>query len=275
MNSETTSEVTFLGTGTSVGVPVIGCDCDICRSAHPGNIRTRSSLYLKTPQHSVLIDSGPDLRQQALREKLKTIDAVIYTHSHLDHVAGFDELRAFCWHREEPLPLYAGPETMEVLHRMYPWAMSNTSRNYVRPEARIIAGPFTLDDLEIVPVPVQHATVETFGFRINFPSGHSLAYLSDVKEIPAASYDLLGALDVLVIDALRYEPHGTHMNVEESLAAAARIKAGQTFLTHLAHNIDYRTALADLPPTVTLAWDGLKLGFERDSPCAMLSPPIL
>lgn len=275
MNSESTSVATFLGTGTSVGVPVIGCDCDICHSAHPGNVRSRSSLHLKTPQRSVLIDSGPDLREQALREKLKAVDAVIYTHSHLDHIAGFDELRAFCWHREEPLPLYAGPENMEVLHRMYPWAMKNTSRNYVRPEAHILDGPFTLDDLEVVPVLLQHATVETFGFRFNFPSGHSLAYLSDVKVIPEASYDLLGNLDVLVIDALRYKPHGTHMNVEEALAAAARIDPRQTFLTHLAHDIDYRTALAELPPTVTLAWDGLKLGFERDSPCATLSPPIL
>ncbi|MCH2063010.1 MAG: MBL fold metallo-hydrolase [Roseibacillus sp.] len=265
---------TLLGTGTSVGVPVIGCDCPVCTSAHPGNQRTRSSLHLQLPGLSVLVDSGPDLRQQALRESLHTIDAVLYTHSHLDHVAGFDELRAFCWHRESPLPLHAGPETLEVLARMFPWAMSNTSRSYVRPALRLIEGPFELGELTVTPVPVVHPSVETFGFRFDLPTGHSLAYLSDVKEIPSASLSLLEGLEVLIIDALRPKPHPTHMNVEESLAAIARIQPVRSLLTHLAHEIDYRTAPCDLnlPESVTFARDGLRLSFESGKPCAMIAP---
>ncbi len=266
---------TLLGTGTSVGVPVIGCHCPVCTSGHPGNQRTRSSLHLQMPGLSVLVDSGPDLRQQALREDLHTIDAVLYTHSHLDHVAGFDELRAFCWHREDPLPLHAGPETLEALTRMFPWAMSNTSPNYVRPAPRLIEGPFKLGDLAVTPVPVVHPSVETFGFRFDLPTGQALAYLSDVKEIPPSSLSLLEGLEVLIIDALRPKPHLTHMNVEESLAAIARIQPARALLTHLAHEIDYRSAAndLDLPEAVTVACDGLRLSFKSGEPCAMVAPP--
>ena len=269
-----TATATLLGTGTSVGVPVIGCSCPVCSSDHPGNRRTRSSLHLQSPGASILIDSGPDLREQALREDLHTVDAVLYTHSHLDHVAGFDELRAFCWHREAPLPIHAGPETMAVLEQMFPWAMSNTSRNYVRPARHLISGPFSIGDMVITPVPVLHASVETFGFRFDLPTGHSLAYLSDVKEIPPASFSLLDNLEVLVIDALRPSPHPTHMNVEESLSVIARIQPARALLTHLAHEIDYRNAGTELklPDTVSVAHDGLKLEFESSEPCAIVSP---
>lgn len=266
---------TLLGTGTSVGVPVIGCSCAVCASDHPGNRRTRSSLHLKTSGASILVDSGPDLRQQALREGLRNIDAVLYTHCHLDHVAGFDELRAFCWHREDPLPLFAGPETMATLERMFPWAMSNTSRNYVRPAPRLIAEPFTINDLRVTPVPVLHSSVETFGFRFDFPTGHSLAYISDVKEVPPASMALLNDLDTLIVDALRPSPHPTHMNVEEALALINRLSPRQSFLTHLAHEIDYREASAhlNLPGSVAVARDGLKLIFEQHHSCAIVIPP--
>ena len=268
------SRATFLGTGTSVGVPVIGCPCPVCTSDHPGNKRTRSSLHLTTPRVSVLVDTGPDLREQALRENLTALDAVLYTHPHLDHVAGFDELRAFCWHRESPLPLYAGPETMAVLEQMYPWAMTNTeAQNYVRPAPEVIDGPFTLDDLEVVPVPVQHATVETFGFRFNLPSGHSFAYLSDVKEIPDTSLTLLENLEVLAIDALRPTPHATHMSIAEALAVSDALQPKQTLLTHVTHDVDYPTASKELPDNVAFACDGLKLRFVEDSPCAMFGFP--
>ncbi|HBM77590.1 MAG TPA: hypothetical protein DD438_05725 [Verrucomicrobiales bacterium] len=266
-----TVTATFLGTGTSVGVPVIGCSCPVCTSSHPGNQRTRSSLHLQTPGGSVLVDSGPDLRQQALREGLREIDAILYTHCHLDHIAGFDELRAFCWHRKDPLPLHAGPETMATLERMFPWAMSNTSRNYVRPDPHLIEDAFTIKDLLVTPIPVTHPSVETFGFRFDFPTGHSLAYISDVKEIPLTSIALLQDLDVFVVDALRPQPHPTHMNVEESLAVISQLKPRRSFLTHLAHEIDYREAADQLglPESVALACDGLKLTFERQHPCTI------
>ena len=266
---------TFLGTGTSVGVPVIGCDCPVCTSNHPGNQRTRSSLHLEMPGLSLLVDTGPDLREQALRENLRTVDAVLYTHAHLDHVAGFDELRAFCWHREAPLPIYAGPETMDALTRMFPWAMSNTSPSYVRPDPHLVEGPFQLGPLAITPVPVLHPKVETFGYRFDLPTGHTLAYLSDVKEIPPASRALLPDLDILIIDALRPSPHPTHMNVEEALATIADLQPSRAILTHLAHEIDYRTAREDLalPDSVSLAHDGLKLRFEKGERGARLLPP--
>ena len=265
---------TFLGTGTSVGVPVIGCSCPVCTSNHPGNQRTRSSLHLQTPEASVLIDSGPDLRQQALREGLREIDAILYTHCHLDHIAGFDELRSFCWRREDPLPLHAGPETMADLERMFPWAMANPSRNYVRPDPRPIKGPFAVKDLLVTPIPVIHPSVETFGFRFDFPTGHSLAYISDVKEIPGPSIALLQELDIFVVDALRPQPHPTHMNVEEALAVITQLNPKQSFLTHLAHEIDAREAAfqLNLPEAVALARDGLKLHFERQQHCSILYP---
>lgn len=263
---------TFLGTGTSVGVPVIGCDCPVCASNHQRNIRTRCSLHLQTPKVSVLIDTSPDLREQALRENLRTVDAVLYTHAHLDHVAGFDELRAFCWHRDDPLPLHAGPETVDSLRRMFPWAMENRQRSYVRPDVHLIDGPFEIADVTVTPFPVVHASVETFGFRFTLPGEQSLAYVSDVKVIPDSSLDLLLDLDVLVIDALRPESHPTHMAIEESLAIAKSLKPTLTVFTHLAHEIDYESVTAQLPTGVSLAYDGLKLLFVPESPCAMVPP---
>ena len=253
-------------------MPVVGCDCAVCTSSDPGNVRTRCSFHLQTPEVSVLIDTGPDLREQALRENLREVDAVLYTHAHLDHVVGFDELRAFCWHRDDPLPLYGGSETIASLRRMFPWAMENTKPSYVRPAVHIVDGPFSVGDLAVTPIPVEHASMETFGYRFALPDGHSLAYLSDVKVIPESSLALLADLDVLIIDALRVKPHPTHMTLEESLATAAALRPGQTILTHLAHEIGFATISADLPAGVSLARDGLKLLFQADSPCAMVEP---
>lgn len=273
MTPELQTTVTFLGTGTSVGVPVIGCDCPVCTSGHPGNVRTRCSLHLQTPEVSVLIDTGPDLREQALRENLREVDAVLYTHAHLDHVAGFDELRAFCWHRDAPLPLHAGPETVEALRNMFPWAMENTHRGYVRPEIHLLEGSFPIGDLTVTPFPVEHASMETFGFRFTLPDRRSLAYVSDVKVIPDPSLALLQDLDVLIIDALRMEDHPTHLTLDESLALATSLQPRQTLFTHLAHEIDYDLITAQLPPGIALARDGLKLRFVTDLPCTMVTPP--
>lgn len=266
--------VTFLGTGTSVGVPVIGCDCKVCTSLDPRNIRTRCALHVQSAHVSALIDTGPDLREQALREGLRVVDAVLYTHAHVDHVAGFDELRAFCWSRDEPLPLYAGPETHECLERMFPWAMKNTHRGYIRPEVRLVSGPFVLEDLLVTPVPVEHAKIETFGYRITVPGGNSFAYLPDVKRIPEASMALLEGLDVLIIDALRPRIHSTHMSIEESLAVVERLRPHQSIFTHLTHEVDFEHESALLPPGISFARDGLKLRFRDDSPCVMVEPAI-
>jgi len=264
--------VTFLGTGTSVGVPVIGCDCAVCTSPHPGDNRTRCALHVQCGELSLLVDSGPDLRLQALREGLRRVDAVFYTHAHLDHLAGFDELRAFCWHREAPLPIYAGPETHAALERMFPWAFNHQNPGYVRPDPLVLGGAVTLGPLVVTPVPVDHGGIETYGFRFDLPGGRSLAYLSDVKRIPPASRPALEGLDVLVLDALREFDHPTHMTIREALAAAGLLAPRHTLLTHLAHEVGFEALAADLPAGVLPARDGLKLHFRPGEPCSMVAP---
>jgi phosphoribosyl 1,2-cyclic phosphate phosphodiesterase len=253
--------LTFLGTGTSVGVPVIGCDCNVCQSSDPRNKRTRSSVVVQAGEVRLLVDSGPDLRSQALRENLRRIDAVIYTHAHLDHVAGFDELRAFCWARSLPLPMHATAGCMDSLTRMFGWAFSreNTHQGYVRPAVRIVDGPFDYGDLQVTPIPVLHASVETVGYRFDYRGAASLAYLPDVKHVPASSRHLLHGIDVLIVDALRQTPHPTHFTVSEALELAAEVAAGRTWLTHLGHESDHAELQATLPESVRVAWDGLKL----------------
>lgn len=251
----------FLGTGTSVGVPVIGCGCAVCTSDDPRNARMRSSAVLRYAGQTFLIDSGPDLRQQALAYGLTTIDAVIYTHGHVDHVAGFDEMRAFCWGRKDPLPLFATPGCLATLNSMFGWAFSieNTAPGYIKPGATVIDGPFQIGDLTITPIPVQHGSVQTIGLRFDAPNVASLAYIPDVKTISELGYERLAGLDTLIIDALRAKPHTTHMSIDESLAATARINARRAYFTHISHETDHATVSATLPDHVALAYDGLTI----------------
>jgi phosphoribosyl 1,2-cyclic phosphate phosphodiesterase len=253
--------LTFLGTGTSVGVPVIGCDCEVCASPDPRNSRTRSSVVLDGPHGTLLVDSGPDLRMQALRENLRRVDAVLYTHAHLDHVAGFDELRAFCWHREGPLPLYANPGCLAALREMFGWAFSgqNTYRGYVKPDPRLVSGPFGIGGLRVTPLPVRHGSVETNGYRFDAAGMRSLAYLPDVKVIPESTYDLLESVDLMVVDALRPSPHETHFTIAEACEAVERVGAAEAWLTHLGHENDHANLEQSLPTGIRVAWDGLKL----------------
>lgn len=255
-------EITFLGTGTSVGIPVIGCDCAVCTSADPRNQRTRSSILVRTPEVTLLVDSGPDLRQQALREGLRAIDAVIYTHAHVDHVAGFDELRAFCWHRELPLPLHATAGCMDTLKQMFGWAFTGHHHpGYVYPNPRIIDGPIHYGHLTITPLPVQHAAVETIGFLFEYPGSERVAYIPDVKSIPDATKAMLVHIDVLIIDALRPVPHPTHLSLPESLATIAELRAQRAWLTHVSHSCEHEATELTLPDQVRVAYDGLSVFF--------------
>ena len=253
--------LTFLGTGTSVGVPVIGCECGVCLSDEPKNRRLRSSVLLRVGALSLLVDSGPDLRQQALREGLQELDGVLYTHAHLDHVAGFDDLRAFCWRRDEPLPMHGTAACLASLKQMFGWAFSsaNVHQGYVKPDARVVDGPFYYGALRVTPLPVEHAAVETIGYLFEQPGARRLAYLPDVKRIPPATMDLLRGVDVLVLDALRPAHHDTHFSLGEALAAAAESGAKETWLTHLGHENEHAQLSAALPPGVRVAWDGLKV----------------
>lgn len=255
--------LTFLGTSTSTGVPVIGCHCAICTSDNPRLTRTRSSIHVQTSEFSILVDSGPDLREQALRENLSQVDAVFYTHAHLDHITGFDELRAFCWRREEPLPLYGSKECLDEIKRIFSWAFlpTNIYKGYIKPSPQETTGPVQLGKLTVTPIPVLHGNVDTQGYRFDHPEAPSIAYLPDVKSIPDASLPLLQDIPVLIIDSLHHREHETHMNFSEALDTANRLRAKKVYLTHLSHEIDVIDCAKDLPDNASFAYDGLKLQF--------------
>jgi len=258
--------LTFLGTGTSVGVPVIGCDCMVCRSEDTRNRRTRSSVVVRRGETVLLVDTGPDLREQALRENLTRVDAVLYTHAHLDHVVGFDELRAFCWRRAGGLPLHAAPACMATLRAMFGWAFEEAnSKNggYVRPDPMLIEGPMCFGELRVTPLPVEHAAIETLGFL--FEDGNArLAYLPDVKRVPATTLDMLRGVDALIVDALRESQHPTHFTTDEALDLARAAGAKRTWLTHLGHENDHPALESALPDGTRVAYDGLTIEVVRD-----------
>lgn len=219
----------------------------------------RASIHLQTPTHSILVDAGPDLRHQALRHNLRRVDAVLYTHHHLDHISGFDELRAFCWRREDPLPLYGTDECMSELKRMFAWAFApeNTYKGYVKPDPKPISGPFKLGELSITPLPVDHGSVETIGYHFSYPDNPSIAYIPDVKRIPDSTMETLKDVDYLIIDSLRNYEHPTHMSIAEALEASRKMGAKNTWLTHISHETDYRIEQRKFPENVRFAYDTL------------------
>jgi len=255
--------LTFLGTSTSVGIPVIGCDCPRCTSTDPKVHRMRSSIVIESEEQTILVDAGPDLRHQALRHQLVHIDCVLYTHGHLDHIAGFDELRAFCWRREDLLPLYGNKDCIETLQQMYAWAFSkkNTYKGYVRPVARQFDGPFEMGSMKIQPILVNHGSITTHGFKFITDEGAEVVYIPDVKSIPEASYALIGAPDILIIDCLREQEHPAHMSVKESLAAVERISPAEAYFTHCSHEMDCVEVAKTLPNHVSFSYDTQSLFF--------------
>jgi len=240
-----------------------------CTSDHPHDQRMRSSAYIQTPSESILIDSGPDLRQQALAFNIRQVDHVLYTHSHLDHIAGFDELRAFCWRREDRLPLYGSKACLKELERIFQWAFSekNTYQGYIRPESHYVEETFALAELAVTPLQVIHGSVDTNGYLIKSPSGTTLIYMPDVKVIPQRTINLIEEtlnglqLDILIIDALREDDHNTHMSLAESLAAIDELKPKHAYLTHISHELDRERITAALPDHITLAYDSLSFTF--------------
>jgi len=251
--------LTFLGTGTSFGVPVVGCGCATCRSEDPRDRRTRSGALLQANGATILFDSPPELRLQLLGQGIRTVDAVLFTHEHADHTAGIDDLRIFTVRRAAHLPIYGPPETLSTLEATYRYIFDpavtefeGTSKPHLEPRPLEPGVQADIAGVSILPLAFPHGHLRVFGYRIG-----RLAYLTDVKAVGAAERERLQGLDVLVINALLSHPHPTHLSVTEAVALAQELGAARTFLTHLTHEHRHADLAARLPTGVAPAYDGL------------------
>lgn len=238
-----------------MGVPMAGCDCRVCQSENPKDKRLRTSAFIKIGETQLLIDTSADYRQQMLRAGIKDLDAVLYTHHHVDHILGMDDLRSFNLLNRHKIPLYGMSETMKNIQRVFTYAFSGNENASSIPmlESHIIDdAPFRFHDISIIPIPLFHGKMPIMGFRIG-----NFAYCTDVSHIPETSYERLQNLDILILDALRYKPHPTHFSIKEAVEAAHRIKAGKTYFTHISHHVMHDECEATLPQNIQLAYDGL------------------
>jgi len=250
--------MTFLGTGTSTGVPMVACPCPVCRSTDSRDKRLRSSVWIESSGASVLIDTTTDLRAQALREGISRVDAVLYTHHHADHVHGVDELRVFNFFQKEPIPCYGNVKSLERIQAMHGYIFDGKKPEGAgkpRLDLRPIDGPVIVGDLTIIPVPLKHGSMDAFGYRIN-----DTAYITDCSFIPDESLAMLGGLKTLALGALWLKHHATHFTMEKALEMVELLKPDTTYFTHLNHSKTHEEGSAELPAGVHLAWDGLKLG---------------
>ncbi|NJN15509.1 MAG: MBL fold metallo-hydrolase [Oscillochloris sp.] len=245
----------FLGTGTSMGVPVIGCACAVCTSNDQRNRRTRTSALIRTAEQTILIDAGPDFRAQALAGSIQTIDAVLLTHSHFDHVAGLDDLRPLTF-SGPPMPIYGSPTTLSDIRTRFAYAFDNSSEGSTRPSMGLcsVDAPFQLGSLLVRPLAVLHGTWTITAYRIG-----NLGYVTDASAIPAESRTWLQGLDVLVLNALRFDPHPTHFSLTQALEVIAELNPRRAYLVHMNHAVEHESCQQSLPPNVFLAYDGLEL----------------
>lgn len=264
--------VTFLGTGPSLGVPVIGCECKVCSSENPRDRRMRSSIRVDTAEGTFIVDAGPDLHHQAIRSGLKRLDAVVLTHAHVDHVLGLDEVRIFNFRTGRDMPVYGTEETFSQIKKFFFYAFDERNPYPWKPQydLRVIEPgvPFRVADLELVPLLLGHGGTSVLGFRMGGGArgastgrGGPFAYCTDVHEVPESAYEALEGVDTFVLNALRLKKHATHLSFDEALAVVERVGARRSFLTHLSHDFDCDEMKGKLPPGVELAHDGLVLDF--------------
>jgi phosphoribosyl 1,2-cyclic phosphate phosphodiesterase len=251
-----------LGSGTSTGVPVLGCDCRVCRSDDPHNQRTRPSVLLQLPGGNLLVDTTPEMRIQLLRHRIDRVHAIAYTHFHVDHLFGLDDARLFPRHLGGPVPVYCEAETEDVIRRVFDYAFHADAVHLGGGVPRLQferigpGEPFQVLGETVLPIRLDHGRFRVLGFRIG-----NLAYCTDVNRIPDDSWPLLEGVETLLLDALRPEPHPTHFHLDAALAVVERLRPRQTFFTHLSHSFDHGPACAALPPGTSLAYDGLTLAF--------------
>ncbi len=260
VTSDLRGQLIFLGTGTSHGVPVIGCGCATCTSPDPRNQRTRSSVVLGLPEGNLLIDTSPELRTQLIREGIGVIHSVLYTHEHADHLFGLDDLRVFPHYLGGNLPIWCSDRVEARIRHSYDYAFDPAVQNYPAggvPKLtfrRVDGEPFQVLGCRIVPIPLNHGRFPCHGYRFG-----NIAYCTDVKEIPPASMRLLEGLDLLVLGCLRRRPHFTHMGLDEALEVVGRLSPRRTLFTHISHELEHGAISAELPPGVELAYDGLRI----------------
>ena len=257
-------EFTFLGTGTSQGVPIIGKEYSEEFLANPKNHRTRSSIYVVTDEVKLVVDTTPDFRTQCLREKIRWLDAVLVPHAHTDHIMGMDDCRRFSEIRKGPLPVYASELTMSHLRRVHAHAFHDGEhpKGYFLPEEHVIDGSFELGDLKISPMKLPHGNMGSTGFLFEQNGIKKLAYLTDAKTVPEEVIEAVSGVETVVLDALRPHEHWTHMSTGEAVEVAKKIGAERTLLTHLTHYYDHDVDQAKLPEGIRLAWDGLKISLK-------------
>jgi len=256
--------ITVLGSGTSVGVPTIGCHCAVCSSADPRDNRLRPSVHVKYKDRGILIDTTPDFRQQALRARLERVDAILFTHSHADHVMGLDDVRPFNYRQGGVIPIYGSAETIDSIRRSFRYIFDDGATESSRP--RLVphvfdSAPIDLFGVDFLPIPLRHGKGTVYGFRFG-----RAAYLTDHSEIPEESMRLLCGLDVLFLDALRHRPHPTHSTVEKSLESVAKLAPRRAFFTHICHDLPHARTEDKLPPNVRLAYDGLEIQVDGGAP---------
>ncbi len=263
MPAQSLLRITVLGCGTSTGVPMPGCACDVCNSPDEKNRRLRCSLLIQYSGKNILVDAGPDLRAQALRANIQHVDAVIFTHSHADHILGIDDLRPFNFKQGGSIPCYGTRETLEQIRRVFHYVFDRDP-NYMGGLVSELTlneidyyESFELFGLRIEPFLLLHGNTNVAGLKIG-----NFAYATDCKVLPAKTKSLLTGIDTLILDGLRHRDHSTHLTIDEALAEAAELNAGKVFLTHMSHSIDYTIDSAKLPKSAALCFDGMTLEFN-------------